>query len=160
MNTTYAANICLCSKARRRRTEFLNNFFLVFKSPNPRPPNLSVNRKKKKKLQGRLRQLFWDSLSLTAIQPGDEMFLPQITCSVTNPLSHSQPVIVCCTNSVTLHQFCHTSTSTEGTFPKRKSTEQHYNYHLFLVQLKKKNTGNAIEEEGCSHCSLQFKAKI
>lgn len=87
------------------------------------------------------------------------MFHPQIACSVTNPPSHSQPVIVCCTNSATLHQFCHTSTSTEGNFPKRISTGQHYNFHLFLVQLKK-NTGNAIEEKGCSHYSLQFKAKI
>lgn len=46
-------------------TEFFKNYyFFVFKSPKPRPPNLSVT---EKKLQGRLRQLLWDSLSLTAI---------------------------------------------------------------------------------------------
>lgn len=110
-----------------------HNQFVASKSPSPRPPNLSLAGKRTKKQVKATAQgffiIFYCHLAWRChVPPTNHMFSNQ--CTQPQPASNCLLHKLCNTSLVLPHISFHWMQ-----LPKRKSTGQHYNFHLFLVQL-------------------------
>ena len=110
-----------------------HNQFVASKSPSPRPPNLSLTGKRIKRqvkatAQGFFITFYYHLAWRCHVPPTNHVFSDQ--CTQPPPASNCLLHKLCNTSLVLPHISFHWRQ-----LPKRKSTGQHYNFHLFLEQL-------------------------